>query len=205
MKKIYVTKKIEVKKYEDLSNTEKQRQYFNIVDSMGVSDNFQDYLCDKLNIFTNSTLKYQYDLSGTQGGGVNIYGVFDIVTDGKKIVPGGIDEILEKYECNVPENFKFQMNNRYCYSCKFKDKKDLDEWITWHFDCYCNRELEEKDYITVSNYLTKILDYFIELEKELKIIGCDLLYPSDNDILDYCNENCLLFGEDNNIYYEWEV
>lgn len=205
MKKLYVTKKIEVKKYEKLNDNEKREWYFDIVNYMSPEEDFNDLIEEQLHKFTNSELKYQYDLSGTQGGGVNIYGTFDIVTDGKKIVPSGIDEILEKYECNVPENFKFQMNNRYCYSCKFKDKKDLNEWVTWHFDCYCNQELEEKDYIAVSEYLTKILDYFIELEKELEVKGYDLLYPSDNDILDYCNENNLLFGEDGNIYYSWEV
>lgn len=87
MKKLYVTKKIEVKKYEQLNDSEKRDWYFDIVNYMSLEEDFNDLIGNQLHKFTNSELNYQYDLSGTQGAGVNIYGTFDIVTDGKKIAP----------------------------------------------------------------------------------------------------------------------
>ena len=81
--------------------------------------------------FPRSKLNVNYSLSYRQGDGLNIHGTINLYDFLEKW------EISEKsrrtmnfYIDNSLNTYTFEKNNRYCYSCKFIDRKYIDDTIS---------------------------------------------------------------------------
>lgn len=145
--------------------------------------------------FPKSKLEVQFSLSNCQGDGLNIYGTvnfFDFLdkwnaNDDDKQTMKAYIETTELYE------YVFTQNNRYGYSFKFIDKKDIDYMLIEMID-----KLDDK-YIVKTSHLIKqffidMFDYFENLDHKLEQDGYEYLYNcEDDEVEEFCETNNYYF------------
>lgn len=142
MKKIIIEKKLF--EYNELSEAAKKKAVENWLNDKSrclccedlIYDEF-DSKCVKLGI-QYIDLKPQYDFSGCQGSGVNIYGEVtftDVVNAAKNTMNLSSMQLhrLEFYT-EFLANIELSENNRYTYSLKNTDKKDFDNYLIDYID-----------------------------------------------------------------------
>lgn len=165
---------------------------------------FYDDIVERLAYdYPNSELDVEFDLSYTQGDGLNIYGkfymgdflpYFKVSEDKKSLMKSYIDEISGYEDAWV----KLSENRRYAYSMKFVDKEDTD-WLTDELVNYLNDSgrFEIVDDGLIRDFYTQLFEYLGNLDKELERDGYEYLYEvSDEDMSDICDANGWLFDED---------
>lgn len=190
--------------YNELTGQAKTRAYDTIYDFMldFVNDCFyEDTKNDLRERFCNSDLYLQYDYSGCQGSGLNIYGNFDLrdylphyqaSEKSKRAIAFYID-VLKNYNCFDALKIELSENNRYTYSRKFIDIKDAEE--------IAEEMAEELKSIYIKNIKIDILVDFIKsayeyIEKQEDIIfsnGEKVFDICDDDVQEYCAENDIEF------------
>ena len=112
-------------------------------------DDIKQFLYEE---FPKSDLKVCYSLSCCQGDGLNIYGklkLYDFVD--KWNVSTKEKSTIIFYINNSIREYTFETNNRYCYSCKFIDKKYINDIISEFID-ELKYQCFKKKYIRISRY-----------------------------------------------------
>lgn len=197
MKTITITKK--VYNYNELSDEAKARAKSDYLDDYTRTEDFYEMQRDSLaSLFPHSGLDLQFSLASCQGDGANIYGKFALIDflplweaseKEKRTIAFYINESIDTY--------KFSENNRYCYSCKFLDKKYIDDFIDEFVE-----ELKIKNIKIdiIQRFFNDLLDYFDNLDKTIERQGYDYLYNIDDDeFSDICVWNDWEFLEDGTI------
>lgn len=154
--------------------------------------------------FPNSSLKPSYELRYCQGDGYN--------TKGELRMSDVIDKLdfsekekrtLHFYFDNLWNTYTFQTNRNYGYSCKFIDKKFIEDTVE-----ECVEEMVEQYHwkninkSLIEDFYEKTFDYFENMDKEFEKSGYKYFYEADDDeIAEVCEENNWEFTENGDFYY----
>ena len=198
MKTITITKNIY--NYNELSDEAKARAKSDYLNEDIRTEEFYEMQKEYLaSLFPHSMLDLQFSLASCQGDGANIYGRFSLIDflpywnaseKEKRTIAFYIDESIDKYE--------FSKNNRYCYSCKFLDKKYIDDFID---DFVEELKIKNVKIDIIQMFFNDLLDYFDNLDKTIERQGYDYLYNiADDEFPDLCDANEWTFLEDGTLY-----
>lgn len=198
-------KEIKVYKFEELSDTAKEKVRISFTEDEIYSIIFQEDIAECLkNNYPNSNLNVEYSLCCCQGDGLNIYGTLDRVDaleifknpkikfKGLKIKPSEKEIKRMKFYLDYMEEIQLQANQRrYSYSYKFRQIEDVEyevEEIVCNLQCHYN--LRQVDAKLISTCLEVIYRHFQELDRELENKGYNFLYEfSDGRIKEECDAN----------------
>jgi hypothetical protein len=200
-----ITKTYNVYKYEELSEKAKEKVNQWYLDDDIRAEFFKEDI--ELNLsekFKNSDLKVYFSLGYCQGDGLNIEGRLHLedfinfwsASEKQK-------RTMKKYIENSIYYYDFYKNTRYCYSCKFLDKKYIDDAINefieeLKYQCFKNIK---KDIIV--NFFNDMIDYFDELDSKYEKAGYKYFYePDEEEIAEACNINEWYFDIDGNFCLE---
>lgn len=148
--------------------------------------------------FPRSDLNVTYSLSYCQGDGLNIYGdlnLYDFIekweaTEKEK-------KRIEFYLNNANHVYTFESNNRYSYSCKFIDKKYINEYVKNMIDDLQYNEISNINSETIKNFYNDMLKHFEKLDRNYEKYGYDYLYNCDDEEMkDFCEANDYYFTEE---------
>lgn len=151
--------------------------------------------------FPRSDLKVTYSLSCRQGDGLNIYGdlnLYDFIekweaTEKEK-------RRIEFYLDNANHVFTFENNNRYSYSCKFIDKKYINDYVESMIEDLQYNEISNINGETIKIFYSDMLEHFEKLDRNFEKYGYDYLYNCDDDeIEEHCADNDYYFTEEGNL------
>lgn len=97
------------------------------------------------------------------------------------------------------DTYKFIENDRDCYSCKFIDKKYIDDFIDEFVEELKIKNIK-KD--VIERFFNDLLEYFDKLDKTIERQGYDYLYNiADDEFSDLCDANEWKFLGDGTFYY----
>ena len=116
--------------------------YYN--SNIEVYNNYLDF--EISDMFPNSDIKYQYDLSCSQGSGFNLYGFLSVV-DACELLNLSIEDINRVNSLADSSFFEIPYNNKYTYSTA--------QFIDVGFDC-C--ELTGEDFDFFNEFIFKLID-----------------------------------------------
>lgn len=179
--------------YSELSEAarEKVKQWY--LDDESRSEFFyENVMCYLAADFPCSELDVCYSLSYCQGDGLNIYGKLNLyefleIWQGTPEEKKQMQMYLEKSGVSV---FEFDKNHRYCYSCKFLDKKRIancvyeiaEELIDNGFS---ENEIDKK---LIEFFYIDMLEYFENLDEQYEKVGYEYLYECDDSEIQECCE-----------------
>jgi hypothetical protein len=158
-------------------------------------EDIKNYLSEH---FPKSDLQVCYSLASCQGDGLNIYGklnLYDFLDKWEQ--DEKTKRTLKFYIDNSMYYYNFEQNNRYCYSCKFIDRKYISDAI--------NEFITELPYNNITNIKTNLIhlffndliDYFEELDNHFEKDGYNYLYNVDEDeIKEFYDINEYYFTKD---------
>lgn len=163
---------------------------------------FHDDIVEELKMFfPYSSLRVDFSLSYCQGDGLNIWGdlnLFDFIDKWEATEKEKARMTL--YLENSNNIFTFHKNNHYSYSCKFIDKKYIDEYITEKTEELKDNGISRINTDTIQKFYRDMLDYFEDLDKQFEKDGYKYFYEvSDEELADYCEANEYEFDIDGNI------
>jgi hypothetical protein len=187
-----ITKTYNIYKYEELSEKakEKVKEWYLNDDIRPVifKEDIENILSER---FKNSDLKVYFSLAYCQGDGLNIEGRLNL-DDFVDFWNASEKEkrTIKKYIANSIYYYDFYKNNRYCYSCKFLDKKYIDDAIDEFIEelkYQCFKNIKED---IIKNFFNDMIDYFEELDREYENAGYKYFYEIDEEELEEtCNIN----------------
>ena len=101
--------------------------------------------------------------------------------------------ILKKAE----NTFTFEYNNHYAYSCKFIDKKHIDDYVTEIIDDLKYYQYKNINENLIEDFYIKMINYFEKLDKTFEKEGYEYLYEiSEEETLETCEANEYYFTND---------
>lgn len=200
-----ITKTIELYQFEELSKESQEKVIQWYMDDPFRSDIFTD-MCNEFynSEFPNSELEPHYSLSNCQGDGYNTEGkllIYEIIdklkfTDEEK-------KILHSYYDEMNNMFTFQSNRQYGYSCKFIDRKCIDEYVEDDVDNLIYYHFPNADSNLIKRMYGQIFDYFENLDKQFEEDGYKFFYePNIEEIKECCDANDYWFTKDGKFYAE---
>lgn len=206
-----IVNRIRVFEYTELNEAAKERAKEWYLDDYNRTEDFHEIITEDLkNLFPNSDLKVCFSLASCQGDGLNVYGTIDLLdflsidkNIGSSVFSSYTDKELRrlKFYFQYFNEYTFERNNRYCYSCKFIDKKYEDETV----NDFCN-ELRENgirciDVHLIDKFFSELLEWFSDYDSDMEKAGYDYLYHiDDEDMEDICTANEWMFLESGEFY-----
>lgn len=184
-----ITKTYKLYNYEELTEKAKENVRKWYIDDDLRPEIYQDSILEDLQYyFKNSDFKVYFSLGYCQGDGLNIegklylYDFIEVWTASEKE-----KRTIKKYIDNSLQYYAFRKNKNYCYSCKFIDRKYIDDTI--------NEFIEELKYLQFKNikkdviekFFNDIINYFEDLDNYYKKEGYKYLYePDEDEIIESC-------------------
>ena len=194
---------IRVYEYHELDDSAKERVKEWYLDDIWRNNSFQDDIEGELEcLFPNSKLKVCYSLSNCQGDGLNVYGTIKL-TDFLNMVDGYTSKEINRlrFYFRYFNEYTFESDNRYCYSCKFIDKKRL-EWtaidlfnaLEWNGIRYIDSKL-------VYRFLLDMFNWFEDYDRRMEEYGYKFFYEvAEGEVEEVCASNGWMFLEDGEFY-----
>ena len=184
--------------YNELSESakEKAKQWYlnNETRNNIFYDDIMLYLHDN---FKSSELNVMYSLGYCQGDGLNIYGnlnLYDFL-DMWQASPKE-KRTIEFYIDRAVYQYTFVKDNRYCYSCKFIDKKHIDDTVEEFITELQDNKITNIKKPLISQFFNDMIDYFESLDAEFEYNGYNYLYNCDDEeIEEACEANEWYFTE----------
>lgn len=196
-----VTKSYDVYTYDELSDEAKEKVKDLFLKWRGEDGSIFTEDCENAiaELFPNSDLKVQYDLSYSQGDGFNTYGtlkVNDLLNvdlskyplDGSSIKPLS-DKAAIKAACEKADIYDIDLenNHRYCYS--LADRIELDRTY--------DDDLSDEERKLLDELEKFAQDVFGEINSKFEDNGYDYFYEmSDEEVKDMADANEYEFTED---------
>lgn len=166
------------------------------------SEMFEDEINEYLRFnFPKSDLTVSFSLSSCQGDGLNIKGVL-YLHDFIEFWQASEKEqkTFEFYLNNSINEYAFETNNRYCYSCKFIDRKYIEYTISDFISELQNQQLKNIKTDLIKQFFNDMLDFFEKLDKKYEDEGYDYFYNvEDTEIQEFCEANDYYFDIDGNL------
>jgi hypothetical protein len=154
--------------------------------------------------FKNSNLHVVFSLCNCQGDGLNIEGrlnLYDFIdfweaSEKEK-------RTIKKYIDNSLYYYDFYKNNHYGYSCKFLDKKYIEDEIKEFVDNLEYLSFKNIKIDIIRKFYNNMIDYFEELDDYFKKAGYKYFYePDEEEIATACDANEWYFDEEGNFARE---
>lgn len=185
--------------YNELRESAKERVKQWYLETTDRAEQFHEDIMEYLKEqFPRSDLKVGFSFGYCQGDGLNIHGrlnMYDFLN--KWNACDEVKDWMNKILDHTDHWYNFAENNRYCYSCKFIDRKYIDEDVSATV-----RDLEDTDLNIadstdlIKQFYTDLVDYFEELDRKFEKDGYTYLYECEEDeIADYCAANDFYFTE----------
>lgn len=208
MKTVTITKTYDVYKYNELSNSAKEKVkewYLQGQEPFIFSDDCKQ---DLYNLFGNNDLDVQYSLGYCQGDGFNIYGKIDAENIFNCLEKHNGGTQLAKFENVLTEKEKktilhyaeecgeieLPMNSRYCYS--LADYIDIAE--DWEYKLVDYKNLNTE---VIKKFEKLVRDIFRTLCRSYEKWGYEYFYEiSEEDLEEMCEVNEWEFLEDGTIF-----
>jgi hypothetical protein len=193
-----ITKTIELYEYNELNEKAKENVKNWFLNDYSRSEFFYDDIkLDLSEKFKNSDLDVTFSLAYCQGDGLNIYGdlnLYDFIPkwDATEKEKRTISFYLDK----TYHFYKFEKNNRYCYSCKFIDKYNINNTIDDFISDLEYYSVKNINSSIIEKFFNDMIDYFDELDSYYQKQGYEYLYNiSDDEIAELCEINEYYFNE----------
>lgn len=151
--------------------------------------------------FPRSKLKVHYSLSYCQGDGLNIHGTINLYDFLEKWeISEKSRRTMEYYIDNSLNVYTFEKNNRYCYSCKFIDRKYIGDTISEFTEELNHNSIRGIKNDIIKAFFIDMFDYFENLDDEWENAGYKYFYECENEeVEDFCNANDYYFTEEGRI------
>ena len=206
-----IVNKIRIYEYHELNEKAKNRVKEWYLDDLWRNYNFTETIEEDLkNLFPNSKLNVCYSLSSCQGDGLNVYGTINF-NDFLEIDKNTNSNIFSSYTEKEIKRLKFyfqyfneytfERNNSYCYSCKFIDKKYADETVTefcneLRYNCIRNINIS-----LINKFFSDLLEWFNDYDREMEKYGYKYFYEVyEEEIEEVCSSNGWTFLESGEFY-----
>lgn len=189
-------------KYNELTDDAKEKVKSEYLSDPVLADLFTEDIMQELSfLFPNSDLEVNYSFCYCQGDGLNIHGTIKLYD----FIP--VWEATEKekrtmkyYIDNSDNEYIFDKNNNYSYSCKFIDKKYLDEDIAEFIDYLKYYKIRDINKDIITRFFNDIIDYFQDLDDKWEKAGYKYFYEIDDEsIIEWAEANNYYFDEDGEI------
>lgn len=191
--------------YDELNGEARERAYNAVID--GIIDDRcwmfnKDVKMAVAETFPNSDLHVQYDLSCSQGSGLNLYGTFNLLdffndwncSDAKlkRTIKFYIDTLMSVgYASSL--DIELSENYRNAYSMTFRDKE--------YADVDADEIADDLKYNGIANVNVKAIEAFIvdmfnhveKIERDWYEDGCNFLDLTNGQVDEYCRENGIEF------------
>lgn len=206
-----IVHQIRVYEYKELNEAAKETAKEWYLDDPFRVECFYDMVKEDLhNLFPNSDLDVNFSLSYCQGDGLNVYGTIDF-NDFLEIDEKTNSNIFGSYTAKEVDRLKFyfkyfneytfEKNSRYGYSCKFIDKKYEDYTVTE----FCNElryhAIRGIDVYLIDKFFSDLLEWFSDYDSSMEKAGYEYLYSVDDDEMeDICSANNYMFLESGEFY-----
>ena len=208
MKTVTITKTYDVYKYNELSDSAKEKVkewYLQGQEPFIFSEDCKE---DLRNLFGKNNLDVQYSLGYCQGDGFNIYGKISAESIFNCLEKHNGGTQLAKFENVLTEKEKktilhyaeecgdieIPMNSRYCYS--LADYIDIAD--AWEYDLYGYKNVNLD---VLDKFEEMVRDIFSTLCRSYEKWGYEYFYEiSDEDLEEMCEVNGYEFLEDGTIF-----
>lgn len=196
-----ITKTYNLYQYNELSDKAKEKVNEWYIDDPIRNEFFHEDIIKFLKAeFPFSELCVEYSLGCCQGDGLNIYGKFYL------------PDFIDKWKASEKEkkamkfyfefafyNYTFETNNHYCYSCKFIDKKYIDDTIQEFIQELESQYIKNIKTEVIIKFFNDFIDYFEVLDDEFERDGYKYFYePDEDEIKEACEANDWYFDIDGN-------
>ena len=176
--------------YNELSESakEKVKQWY-LDDPIRNDILYEDIMLYLYDNFKLSELNVMYSLGYCQGDGLNIYGnlnlydfldIWQASPKEKRTIKFYIDRAFYQYT--------FEYNNKYCYSCKFIDKKHIDDTVEEFITELQDNQISNIKKPLISQFFNDMIDYFESLDAEFEDNGYNYLYNCDDEEIEEASE-----------------
>ena len=200
-----IIKKFNVYNYNELSEESKEKvKEWYLDDDIRVDlfyENLKNFLAEN---YKRSNLEIAFSLSSCQGDGLNIKGKINLYDFAEK---WEVDEksrrTIKHYIDNSFSEYTFESNNRYCYSCKFIDKKYIDCTITEFTDDLKHNGIKGIKTDVIKIFFNDMINHFEKLDKEWEKAGYKYFYDiEEEELAEICEINKWEFYENGTFYCE---
>lgn len=159
---------------------------------------YEDIVTYLKETFENSDLDVCFSLGYCQGDGLNIYGTLNLYDFLEVWEAGEKEKRTLKYYIDTSLNhYIFEKNNRYCYSCKFIDRKYIDDFINEFSNELFYQSIKNINSALIEKFFNDIIDYFEKLDGEYEKSGYEYLYNIDDEEMEYiCEANDYYFTKE---------
>lgn len=198
-----ITKKYKLYTYNELSEEAKEKvKEWYLDDEMRSTFFYEDKKYFLAENYKRSNLEVIFSLSNCQGDGLNIEGKINLYDFAEK---WETDEksrrTIEHYIDNSFSEYTFESNNRYCYSCKFIDRKYIDDTIMEFIDDLKYNGIRGIKTDVIKAFFNDMIDHFEELDEEWEKAGYKYFYDAEeSEIAECCEANNYEFLEDGTFY-----
>lgn len=198
-----VTNIFNVYNYNELSEEAKEKvKKWYLDDEMRATFFYEDKKEFLAENYKRSNLKVIFSLSNCQGDGLNIEGKINLYDFAEK---WKADEksrrTIKHYIDNSFYEYTFESNRQYCYSCKFIDRKYIDDTITEFIDDLKYNGIRGIKTDVIKAFFNDVINHFEELDEEWEKAGYKYFYDAEeSEIAEYCEANNYEFFEDGTFY-----
>ena len=103
---------------------------------------------------------------------------------------------MEYYIDKSDNEYIFEKNNHYYYSCKFIDKKYIDDDIAEFIDYLEYYRIRDINKDLISRFFNDMIDYFQDLDDKWEKAGYKYFYEIDDEsIIEWADTNNYYFNE----------
>ena len=198
-----VTEIFNVYNYNELSEQAKEKvKEWYLDDEMRSTFFYEDKKYFLAENYKRSNLEVIFSLSNCQGDGFNIEGKINLYDFAEK---WKADEKSRRTIIHYIDNsfyeYTFESNNRYCYSCKFIDRKYIDDTITEFIDDLKYNGIRGIKTDVIKAFFNDMINHFEELDEEWEKAGYNYFYDAEeSEIAECCEANNYEFLEDGTFY-----
>lgn len=198
-----VTEEYKLYTYNELSEEAKEKvKEWYLDDEMRATFFYEDKKEFLVENYKRSNLEIIFSLSNCQGDGLNIEGKINLYDFAEKWKADEKSKrTIEHYIDNSFDEYTFESNRQYCYSCKFIDRKYIDDTITEFIDDLKYNGIRGIKSDVIKAFFNDMIDHFEELDEEWEKAGYKYFYDAEeSEIAECCEANNYEFLEDGTFY-----